>query len=286
MDYEVKTLKSLPKLNEQKKTAKRPIGEYILRSLLVLVFTVVLSASGQVIYDEIRYSPFIVDGESMYPILNYDTKVVTKDGDVYQDPANGWTLSDFSDPNKVYTVDYCYMDTHEKTLKNLHRFDIVVTYYRTDYNVDWKLLPNASLKVKRVIGLPGETVKFDETGHLYIKGKGENEFTYVDQPFLSYENNKEKRPLVTEEWYNSAMKQTTNGFETITTLGDDEYYVVGDNRRTGCSLDSRHYVVGAVKQSFLVGKAVTIAMKADYIPGNEPRRLYNTYKMPWSLEIL
>lgn len=286
MDYEVKTLKSLPKLNEQKTPSSKNVKEYILRTLFVLLFTAVLSVSGQIIYDEVRYAPFIVDGESMYPILNYDTKITNSDGSTYQDAATSWTLADFSDKSRTYTVDYCYMDTTKKTLSNLERFDIVVTYYSTDYNLDYSLKSTASLKVKRVIGLPGETVRFAEDGSLYIKGKEDLDYTLVEQTFLTYEANKDSRPAVTEKWYEAAMKETTNGIVIEKTLEDDEYYVVGDNRRTGCSLDSRTTVVGPVKSSYLVGKAVTVAMKAEYVPGQSPKKIYKTAKMPWQLEIL
>ena len=285
MEYEVETLKSLPKLNEQKKNSKKPIGEYIFRTALVLLFTAVLSFSGQVIYDEVRYAPFVVDGESMYPTLNYDTTVISSNGEKYQDAAQSWTLGDFSDTSKAYVVDYCYMDSSKKTLSNLERFDIVVTYYKTDYDSNSELKDSASLKVKRVIGLPGETVKFTVDGSLYIKEKGGTEFSYVEQPFLTYENNKNSRPLVDETWYEKAMKETTNK-TLVTELGEDEYYVVGDNRRSGCSKDSRDTSIGPVEQSYLVGKAVTIAMKAKYVPGSNPKKMYLTYNMPWNLEIL
>ncbi len=286
MKYEVETLKSLPKFNEQKKTPKKPIGEYIFRTILVLLFTVVLSFSGQIIYDEIRYAPFVVDGESMYPTLNYDTTVISSNGDKYQDASKSWSLGDFSDASKTYVVDYCYMDSSKKALNNLERFDIVVTYYKTDYDLDSKLKDSAALKVKRIIGLPGETVKFAEDGSLYIKRKDEAEFNYVDQPFLTYEKNKKSRPLVDETWYEKAMAETTNGHVLMTELGEDEYYVVGDNRRSNCSKDSRSSSIGPIKQSYLVGKAVTIAMKAKYVPGSNPKKMYLTYNMPWNLEIL
>ncbi len=285
MEYEVETLKSLPKLNEQKKNPKKPIGEYIFHTVLVLLFTAVLSFSGQVIYDEVRYAPFIVDGESMYPTLNYNTTVISSNGEKYQDAAQSWSLGDFSDASKTYVVDYCYMDSSKKTLNNLERFDIVVTYYKTDYDSNSKLKDSASLKVKRVIGLPGETVKFTEDGSLYIKEKGGTEFSYVEQSFLTYENYKKSRPLVDETWYEKAMKETTRR-TLITELGEDEYYVVGDNRRSGCSKDSRDTSIGPIKQSYLVGKAVTIAMKAKYVPGSSPKKMYLTYNMPWNLEIL
>jgi hypothetical protein len=45
------------------------IGESL---LLGVLFTLVLSVSGQITYDYTRYSTFFVNGMSMYPTLNQD----------------------------------------------------------------------------------------------------------------------------------------------------------------------------------------------------------------------
>ena len=76
--------------------------------------------------------------------------------------------------------------------------------------------------VKRVIGLPGETVKVSGTD-VFINGKPLLE-TYPVYDYGSEEN--------------------------IATLGDDEYYCLGDNRSH--SMDSRYY--GPFKSSEIVAK--------------------------------
>ncbi len=78
--------------------------------------------------------------------------------------------------------------------------------------------------VKRIIGLPGETVTYKDN-QLYIDGEA------VDEPFLS------------DDVY-------TDDF-TIT-LGDDEYFVLGDNRTV--SRDSRYY--GPFSSSEIIAKGV------------------------------
>ena len=85
--------------------------------------------------------------------------------------------------------------------------------------------------VKRVIGLPGENVKF-EKGVLYINGEK------VDQDFIP-----EELASQTKTPYNN------DTFEC--TLKDDEYYVVGDNRRSGASVDSRYF--GPIKENQIKG---------------------------------
>jgi signal peptidase I len=74
--------------------------------------------------------------------------------------------------------------------------------------------------VKRVIGLPNETIEF-RNDRLYVNGE------IVEEPFLD-------NPLAQE--YKDRGLLFTQNFGPIT-LGDDELFVVGDNRRG--SSDSR-----------------------------------------------
>ena len=85
---------------------------------------------------------------------------------------------------------------------HIHRFDVAVIDVQSD---------ESKLLVKRVIGLPGEKIAFVDN-KLYVNDE------YVEEPFLT-------------------EKTTTNDFEI--TLGDDEYFCMGDNRSV--SRDSRYY---------------------------------------------
>jgi len=78
--------------------------------------------------------------------------------------------------------------------------------------------------VKRIIGLPGETVTI-QNGRVFIDGK----------------------PLLTESYVQNQSADT----KAPVTLGDDEYFVMGDNR-TGSS-DSRSW--GPLQKHFIIGKA-------------------------------
>lgn len=80
--------------------------------------------------------------------------------------------------------------------------------------------------MKRVVGLPGETVEFLE-GQLVINGKVQAE------PYLKYGCNWEFKP---EHWQ----------------LGDDEYYVVGDNR----SMPWEDHKQGVARRDRIVGKVM------------------------------
>lgn len=95
--------------------------------------------------------------------------------------------------------------------------------------------------VKRIIGLPGETVQVVD-GEVYIDGSPlEDDVIYG----FSLEDD-EGNPIEPEKIYNAGLAS-----EPIT-LGYDEYFVLGDNRNN--SEDSRFSNVGNVKYSSIIGR--------------------------------
>lgn len=85
----------------------------------------------------------------------------------------------------------------------------------------------ASLHIKRVIGLPGETIQIVD-GRILIDGE-----TY-------------------QEPKDFPLMQNPGLAESAITLGKGEYFVLGDNRNN--SEDSRFVDVGNVKESNIIGK--------------------------------
>ncbi len=83
--------------------------------------------------------------------------------------------------------------------------------------------------IKRVIGLPGETVRIDEDGSIYING------------------------MILEENYGKEIMLSPGRAKEAIILGPDEYFVLGDNRND--SSDSRDFMVGNIKRDEIIGRA-------------------------------
>lgn len=108
-------------------------------------------------------------------------------------------VSGSSMDNTLHDGEILFLNKINYRFNDIKRFDIVVIYYNDD-----KL-------IKRVIGLPGETLEYKDN-KLYINGE------VVDEPFLEEE---------TEDYlYEGKIK-------------DNCYFAVGDNRSD--SLDSRYF---------------------------------------------
>ncbi len=118
------------------------------------------------------------------------------------------------------------------SLEGVNRGDIVIVSHEGEY---W---------VKRVIALPHETIECRE-GVVYIDGQALQE-TYLDTGYV--------KDIQKQQGY------FTGDFEAVT-LGEDEYFVMGDNRVV--SADSR--VVGAFSREQIIGKGVFVLYPLDQI---------------------
>ncbi|MCI6017422.1 MAG: signal peptidase I [Clostridiales bacterium] len=82
--------------------------------------------------------------------------------------------------------------------------------------------------IKRIIGLPGETVQIDGDV-IYINGQ------------------------LLEENYGAEPMQYSGTAQEGVILGEDEYFVLGDNRNV--SKDSRYDIVGNISRDDIIGRA-------------------------------
>ena len=96
---------------------------------------------------------------------------------------------------------------------------------------------NSHYYIKRVVGLPGETVQIID-GFIYINGE-----------------------VLVEEIKFDKMEYAGTAEEELT-LGEDEFFVLGDNRNA--SEDSRNAEIGAIKKQDIDSKAWFNTSFGDY----------------------
>ncbi len=155
------------------------------------------------------FQPFFVEGSSMHPnFTDGDYLVVNEVG--YKETNIG--LDGFN----IVKV---------KPFRELKRGDVVVFRYPRNPR---------QFFIKRVIGLPGETVKLKK-GYVYIYNKDHPEGMRLDE----------------SQYLDKDVKTIDRGRDTFL-LKDNEYFVLGDNR--GGSSDSR--VWGPVKKKNIIGRVV------------------------------
>lgn len=123
--------------------------------------------------------------------------------------------------NTLLDGEHLYVEKVSYRFDALDRFDIIVFY---PYGRD-----NDEYYVKRIIGLPGETVQIIDS-NIYIDGE-----------------------LLEEEYGKEEIKDPGRAAEPVY-LAEDEYFVMGDNRNI--SKDSRTYEVGNIKKENIGGKAI------------------------------
>ena len=120
----------------------------------------------------------------------------------------------------AYGINFDFFGTHvSKKMKDPERYDIIIFKYPDD---------ESQLFIKRLIGLPGETVEIRD-GKVYIDGSEEP----LDDSFVP---------------------ETPTGNYGPYTVPEDCYFMLGDNREN--SRDSRFWDNTFVTFDEIVGKAV------------------------------
>jgi signal peptidase I len=165
--------------------------------------------------------------------------------------------------NKLaYDLKIPYTTRHLLTWANPERGDIVVLYSPVD---------NTRL-VKRVIGLPGETLAM-HNNRLYINGR---ETGYALPANLPINANTRQVPAYTlrEELpgRHHPVRITPGSYAPRSfaplTIPEGHYFVMGDNRDN--SADSRYF--GFVRRERIVGEALAVVISLD---------IFNWYKPRW-----
>lgn len=130
--------------------------------------------------------------------------------------------------------EYLIVDQLSYEIGDPERLDVVIFHFPKD---------ESKFFIKRIIGLPGDTVIVGPDGTSITTATGEH--IDIDESFIVNHG---------------------NGIGGRFTLGDDEYFVMGDNRPA--SSDSR--IWGAVPRSDIVGRAFLRLLpptRLDILPG-------------------
>lgn len=122
--------------------------------------------------------------------------------------------------NTLSNEDNLIVDKLTYRFSDPKRYDIIVFPFRYADNTFY---------IKRIIGMPGETVQIDREGNIYINGE------------------------VLEESYGREVIQNPGLAANTIQLGQDEYFVMGDNRNN--SSDSRDPMVGNIHRDEIIGRA-------------------------------
>ena len=217
---------------KSKLLAKFEVIKPLVFPFIYLVLTVTLAISLFYSFGKRNYISIYIDGTSMQPTLNQECRTLKED----ERNANEKYASYY---NVTINNEYGYADKSNIAMNNIDRFNIVVTYYPGDY-YDGKLKDSADFKIKRVIALPGETFKIYESVLTIKNDQGTFTWDLTDEETRPYKINR------------STTVHQKDHLEY--TLGDDEYWVLGDNWNV--SHDSQ--TVGPIKKSYISGVLVAI----------------------------
>lgn len=121
---------------------------------------------------------------------------------------------------KLSSDDNLIVDKISYRFHDPERFDIIVFPFRYEDNTFY---------IKRIIGLPGETVQIDGEGNILINGE-----------------------VLQEGYGKEVIDNPGRAYEEIQ-LADNEYFVMGDNRNS--SMDSRDPSVGNITREEIIGRA-------------------------------
>ena len=102
--------------------------------------------------------------------------------------------------------------------------------------------------IKRIIGLPEELIRVED-GHVFINGQ------LLEEAYLNgrsgYQDTYNKSGVLLYDTVPTGIPDKSKGPSKEWTLGDDQYFVMGDNRAN--SDDSRSF--GPLKRELILGKA-------------------------------
>ncbi|WP_339487627.1 signal peptidase I [Pseudomonas sp. EL_65y_Pfl2_R95] len=220
-------------------------------------------ADEQVI-ERLNKEPLLVEyGKSFFPVLAIVLILRSFLVEPFQIPSGSMRptleVGDFILVNKfAYGIRLPVIDTKVIQVEDPQRGDVMVFRYPSDPNINY---------IKRVVGLPGDQIRYSKDKHLFVNGKQVAQQLIGEEPgslgsvMLYNEKLGEAEHLIRKE-----MKRyhAVPGGEW--TVPDGHYFMMGDNRDN--SNDSRYWndpnipkpLLGMVPDQNIVGKAFAVWM--------------------------
>ncbi len=222
---------------------KNKLQKIIVENVKIIFFAGVIA----IFIRSLFFQPFYIPSSSMEPTLLIGDRII---------------VSKYSYGYSKHSFPFSPPILSKKILfKEPKRGDLVVFKTPRDNRTDF---------IKRLIGLPGDRIKF-ENKSIIING------TKINQKKIEIDTKNRCGPFNYEYDYfieelpngikHKAAYKTKNSFKSIIeyVVPKGHYFLIGDNR--DCSNDSR-YDVGYVKNENLIGKAQFIFFSNDTLQGS------------------
>ena len=173
----------------------------------------------------------IGSGYSMYPTFEeYDVFLINKTKYIFSNPKRGDIVGAYE------TVDT------ERVISKERYVRLIGTLY-WDKEIRWHVRLSKRYNIKRVIGLPGETIEIINK-QVYINGV---KYTHGAEQFFDEETYTPDFQYPEDYEYTFYLK--TRDFMEPVTIPENHNFILGDNR--DWSRDSRHF--GAVNKKDIIG---------------------------------
>lgn len=240
------------KLNMTTKFYKNEKFQRVFYPVLYIALAIAFLISGCFIFIRSYYTNVYISGSSMMPTL--------------LGGINGkWN--------------YGISDNHQSAIKNIKRFDVVLTYYPNSWissiDPDDDSIEDTTYKIKRVWGFPGETISLKRQGSEYVftASIDGDEIYSITAPIVS-----KKYDFTSSTWQIAEFKlekktfvthvDTKREFEITLDKEKQEYFVMGDN--WSASSDSYSHISSSHRLSYdyLQGKMIAIQGIARLENGN------------------
>ena len=216
------------------------------------------------VLEKLNKEPLLVEyGKSFFPVLFIVLVLRSFLVEPFQIPSGSMKptleVGDFILVNKfAYGIRLPVLDTKVIPIGDPQRGDVMVFRYPSEPNINY---------IKRVVGLPGDTVRYTKEKRLYVNGELVAEKLVGEEPgtlgsvTLYQEKLGQAEHLIRKEMSRYRIEPDRQW-----TIPAGHYFMMGDNRDN--SADSRYW--GFVPEANLVGRATAIWMSFDKQEGEWP----------------